>query len=89
MSAPTECTDGTYQANTGQTSCSNCDAGKQCADKTISPVDCNAGFYSNANSISCISCASGRSSSCIEAFWGKNMLGDENEAGWFCFYFMW
>ena len=39
---------GTYQDNTGQTSCLSCPAGKSCIDVSATPVDCAAGFYSAA-----------------------------------------
>ena len=60
MTAATECPDGEYQQNTGQTSCQSCDAGHECSDKTATPNPCAAGQYATANSITCTACPSGR-----------------------------
>ena len=54
----TQCPDGEYQTDTGQSSCDDCPAGSECSDTTTANP-CSTGQYSDAKAISCTSCPTG------------------------------
>ena len=55
-----ECPDGEYQDNPGETACLSCTAGHECSNKTLSPVQCDAGYYAPERSLSCTLCPTGK-----------------------------
>ena len=60
VSAASPCATGYY--STGSlTACLPCDAGHQCTDQTIAPVECLAGTYSSSGAATCTDCDPGAS----------------------------
>ena len=60
VSAASPCATGYY--STGSlTACLPCDAGHQCSDQTIAPVECLAGTYSSSAAATCTDCDPGAS----------------------------
>ena len=56
---PMNCPNGTYQDSTGKENCTLCPAGKRCARRDVTPVDCNNGTYSPLGTDNCLSCPPG------------------------------
>ena len=59
LAAPILCVNGTYQNETGETSCLQCPAGKLCQPVSSTPSDCPNGTYSSLGVAECLACPSG------------------------------
>ena len=59
LAAPILCVNGTYQNETGETSCLQCPAGKLCLPVSSTPSDCPNGTYSSLGVAECLTCPSG------------------------------
>ena len=59
MSAAVLCINGTYQNETGQSSCAACPGGMSCLSVSGTPIDCANGTYSAIGVRECMVCPSG------------------------------
>ena len=59
MASPIQCVNGTYQNDTGQSTCHDCPGGYSCLNAENTPVPCNAKEYSSVGVAACSACPAG------------------------------